>query len=889
MDLPQSQIRDRHTVVASVRTQYDRRLIGVPVGALRLRWSVDTTHPEASQLGYQIRVRRTGKGWEELDAVPSDSNDVIPAAPAPSARAVHGYAVRIATQYGWSAWSETTEVETGLDGSGLTALVIDIPSETGGPVPILRREFTLEESPDRAVLRISSLGVYDVHINGRRATDGHLNPGWNAYQSRVLLDSLDVTRFLRAGRNAIAITVADGWYRGRMGFAGRTEIYGDRIGAIAQLETGSGELILATDESWRGSFGPIRAAGIYDGSIVDLRLDVGSPSEAGFDDSGWVPARVVPTDTTVFEPRAVAPVRTVAEFPMTKSLRAGGVALDAGQNISGWVRLRVEGRTGDTVTIRHAEVLEPDGTLHTAALRTAKATDSYVLGRDGLTVLEPPFTFHGFRYAEVTGSAAVVDATAVAISSDLDARSTFECDVPALNRFHENVRWSQLDNFVSLPTDCPQRDERLGWTGDAQAFAATAATLFDTEAFWGSWLRDLDIEQTDSGGVPSIVPNIIGPLDMQMGGEPTDTMGRAGWADAATIVPLAVFQSYGSHDVLRAQLSSMRRWVAHLRRRAGTDVLLPRDPFQYGDWLDPDAPADRPWAAKVDSLFVANCFYAQSARLLARAEAELGEAAASEETACLAARVASSTWERWGSEAGDTQTGAAMCLAFDIVPQEQRDALARRLAAAVRAADGRIATGFLGTPLILDALSTTGHLAEAYMMLLRRKAPSWLYQVDRGATTVWERWDAIKEDGSIHRGEMDTSEGDSMISFNHYAYGAMIDWVYRHVAGLTPEEPGYRVVRVAPRPATALRYARASIATSFGQIKAQWRLDEGGDLRMELHVPFGVQAELDLPTTASSVVTVGGMSAPRRVGHGTHLLLVTSPAIVSVDDHDPAA
>ncbi len=508
--------------------------------------------------------------------------------------------------------------------------------------------------------------------------------------------------------------------------------------------------------------------------------------------------------------------------------------LDAAQNVSGWVRLTVRGTTGDTVTIRHAEVLEPSGDLHVAALRSAKATDVYILDRDGEHVLEPAFTFHGFRYADVVG-AEVVSAEAVAISSDLAPRSAFHSSHPALDQFHSNVFWSQRDNFVSVPTDCPQRDERLGWTGDAQAFSATAATLMDSESFWASWLRDLEIDQTDEGGVPAVVPDMIRPVDMLMGGVPTENMGRAGWADAATIVPLAVYESYGSDEILVRQLDSMRRWVEHLRRRAGDGDVLPTEPFQFGDWLDPDAPGDRPWEAKVSSDFVANAFYVRSARLLAQAELLVGDPGRAAEYAALADRVAVATFERWGDEAVTTQTGAALTLEFELCPPDRRDGIAAALAADVRRENGRIATGFLGTPLVLFALSHNGYLDEAYLMLLRRDAPSWLYQVDRGATTVWERWDAILPDGSIHSGAMDalpSEEADreegSMLSFNHYAYGAMIDWVYRTVGGLAPDlaDPGYRTMHVAPRPAAGLDRASASIDTRLG--RAGHRVASGG-------------------------------------------------------------
>ena len=888
--LPDLAQTDTATRVTQVRTQYEPELLGVPAAPVRLSWRAESDAPTARPVGHQVAVRRAGApDWVELAPQASErSTDVRPDGDAPlRSREQREYRVRIATAEGWTDWSAPVTVEAGLAPEDLVAEVVDVPSEVAGPAPVLRREFHLRAAPVRARLHVTALGVADVWINGRRALDEVLTPGWTAYDERVLVSTVDVTDLLRAGDNAVAGMVGDGWYRGRFGFADRDRIYGDRIGLLAQLEVeledGSREVVV-TDGTWRGGFGAVRSAGIYDGTVVDLTQDAGPVAEPGFDDSAWEPASVVPVDRSRFQPRVSPPVRVVDELAMERTDRPDRVRLDAGQNVSGWVRLTVRGRRGQTVTVRHAEVLEPSGDLHTAALRTAKATDVYTLADDAEVTLEPAFTFHGFRYADVVTDAEVVSATAVAISSDLAPRSSFSSSHPALDRFHSNVVWSQRDNFVSVPTDCPQRDERLGWTGDAQAFAATACTLFDAETFWLSWLRDLEADQAEDGAVASVVPDIIGPDDMRMGGEPTNPMGRAGWADAATIVPMAVHESYGSTHVLEQQLGSMRRWVEHLRARAGDDVVLPTEPFQYGDWLDPDAPGDRPWDAKVSSDYVANAFYARSAHLLARAEALVGDDDRAAEYAALARTVAAATWERWGAEAVTTQTGAALALEFDLAPEDARAEIARGLAENVRAENGRIATGFLGTPLVLFALSRSGHLAEAYLMLLRREAPSWLYQVDQGATTVWERWDAIKPDGSIHGGEMDVEGGGSMLSFNHYAYGAMVDWVYRTVAGLAPDpdEPGYRVVHVAPRPAEGLDRAAAHIDTRLGRLAITWTVRDDA-MDVELTVPFGARALLDLPVTDRSTVSVDGGepgAAPAELGHGVHRLVVTEPAVV---------
>jgi alpha-L-rhamnosidase len=432
---------------------------------------------------------------------------------------------------------------------------------------------------------------------------------------------------------------------------------------------------------------------------------------------------------------------------------------------------------------------------------------------------------------------------------------------------------------VSVPTDCPQRDERLGWTGDAQAFAPTASTLFESETFWSSWLRDLAIEQDPKLGVTAVVPDVV------LGGEPR--FGRAGWADAATMVPAAVYESYGDVAVLKRQMPSMLTWVDSLVARRGDDGLLPEE-MQFGDWLDPDAPSDRPWAAKADSTFIANAFFAHSARLTAWAARILGNRDDADRLSALGDEIAGLTWARWHAHARTTQTGCAIAISFRICPDDERAAIGDALAQMVDDADGRVSTGFLGTPLVLPALADTGHFDAAYRMLLRHEPPSWLYQVDRGATTVWERWDAIRADGSIHDGRMapmpedpDAHEGH-MLSFNHYAYGAVIDWVYRNLAGIAPDpdRPGYRHVIFAPRPVQQVDWAKASVRTALGLVSTEWRLD-GSALVMNLSLPVGCAGTVNAPVTADSVVTIDGVvSKPiQAIGPGTHSVRVTAPLI----------
>ncbi|MGN8552038.1 UNVERIFIED_CONTAM: glycoside hydrolase family 78 protein [Microbacterium sp. SLM126] len=873
--LPPFTVLDDGTVVSSLRSQHPLGLLGVPREGLRLSWEVEST-TAVRQLGAQIRWSEDSEWIDE----PAFEGTASIAVAAPGGALPDGgarrFSVRIATSAGWSAWSEALVVEGAV--ARLEAPVITVESDTEGPNPYLRRAFTLASDPVRARLRISSLGLHDVRVNGLRVDDEHLAPGWTAYQERILVSTHDVTGALSAGENVLGVRLADGWFRGRLGWRHQREHYGRELGVLVQLEIDldDGSTVrVDSDHEWRASTGEVRMSSIYDGTDLDLRLEPHGWDRAGFDASSWGGVRVLDVDRGLFQPRFAPPVRTVAELPGSLTVRADRVAIDLGQNIAGWVRVVVRGRAGDTVIVRHAEVLEEDGGLHVAALRTARATDTYVLDRDGEHVLEPVFTFHGFQYADVAG-AEVVSATGIAISSDTPERSAFRSSEPTLDKLHANVAWSQRDNFVSVPTDCPQRDERLGWTGDAQAFAATASTLFDSESFWRSWLVDLEIDQDADGAVAAVVPNIIGDTDFDATGQ-SQIMGRAGWADAATIVPWAVYESTGSDEALVQQLTSMRRWVDHLERRAGAEGLLPSE-FQFGDWLDPDAPGDRPWEAKVSGDFVANAFFSWSARLLARTERLVGDRERAAAADALADRVASASWERWGVHAASTQSGCALAIEFGIAPDDEIAELGEQLAGLVRAEAGRIATGFLGTPLVLPALTRTGHLDEAYAMLLRREAPSWLYQVERGATTVWERWDALRPDGSIHPGDMETGEG--MLSFNHYAYGAVIDWVYRTVAGVAPvpERPGYREVRVAPRPTSAIREVSAQVRTALGVVAIEWRLEEAA-LEITLRVPFGAEAVLDLPLGPDSVATLDGRPAPDRVAAGTHVLVVTDPLV----------
>ncbi|MGW0875463.1 family 78 glycoside hydrolase catalytic domain [Streptomyces sp. NPDC002740] len=718
------------------------------------------------------------------------------------------------------------------------------------PAALLRGEFTARSAVRAARLSVTALGVYELELNGAVVGDHVLAPGWTSYRHRHRYQVFDVTDLVREGANAWGAHLADGWYRGLLGFNGGTrDIYGEDTGLLAELRIeyadGAADTV-TTGGDWHWSPGPVTAAGLYEGEEYDARREQAGWSEPGFDDSAWEPVRILPFDTSVLFEADSPPVRrieSVAPVAVTTS-PTGRTLVDFGQNLVGRLRVRVRGEAGRTVTLRHAEVLE-DGEPCLRPLRHATATDRYTLRGDADgEVWEPRFTFHGFRYAEIDswpGELDPADVTAVVLHSDLRPTGWFSCSDASLNRLHENVVWGMRGNFLDVPTDCPQRDERLGWTGDVQVFAPTAAFLYDVRAFLRSWLRDLAADQSDDErGVPPVfspaVP-VITPVPIPPGNPP-----MAGWCDAAVIVPWVLYERYGDTEVLRTQYASMRGWVDAVERLAG-DGRIWGEGFQFGDWLDPAAPADDPGRSATSSELVATAYFAHSARLLARTAHVLEEKDDAEHYDALADSVRDAFRDRFHAGNGrltqETQTAYALALCFRLLADDaERAEAGRRLADLVASGEHRIGTGFLGTPLVCDALTDTGHVDTAFELLTQRSCPSWLYQVDMGATTVWERWDSMLPDGSVNPGEM--------TSFNHYALGAVADWIHRTVAGLAPAEPGYRRILVRPRPGGGLTWARAAHETPYGRAETGWRV-EGGLLLVDLLVPPNTTALVDLP------------------------------------------
>ncbi|VXB37485.1 Beta-glucosidase [Microbacterium sp. 8M] len=833
--------------VTPVRFEHHRDALGIGESAPRLSWIVEDAPPGWVQSAYELESESG-----EVVRVGSRESVLVPWPFAElTSRACASVRVRVIGEDGdASHWSDWAQVEAGLlqPGDWTARLVAPV----AGAAALVRRTAELPAKPvRRARVYATAHGVYQLEINGQRVGDDELAPGWTAYESRLRYQTYDVTDLVGGGEVTIGAWLADGWWRGYLGWDGRREWYGTELGLLAQLEVEyeDGDLrVIVTDSSWESTTGPIVSADLYNGEQFDARLVDPQWATASGTAEGWTAVTVAELDPALLVAPDGPPVRAtqtvaVAEVSISPS---GRTILDFGQNLVGRLRIRVAGEAGDTVILRHAEVLE-GGELATEPLRGAQATDTYVLRGGDVEEWAPRFTFHGFRYAEVTGWPGELDPSAIVaevLHSDMERTGWFTASDPRLERLHENIVWGMRGNFVDLPTDCPQRDERLGWTGDLQVFSPTAEYLFDTAGFLTSWLKDLSAEQTRYGGTPMVVPAITtgytGPM--------------AGWADAATVVPWTLYQASGDLGVLARQFDSMAAWVSEVEAAAGSDRIWSAG-FQFGDWLDPSAPAGRPEAAATYPEIVATAYFARSARIVADAAELLGRAEG-ERFRALAGEVATAFRREYVSASGrllsDSATAYALALQFDLIGDAAaRTRAADRLAEIVRSNGFTISTGFIGTPLICDALSANGHLDTAYRLLFQTEAPSWLYSVAQGATTIWERWDSLLPDGTVNP--------SGMTSFNHYAFGAVGDWLHRVVAGLAPAAPGYRTVRVAPQPPRrGLTAASGRLMTPYGVVESGWTLQDGS-IRLAVRVPVGVTAEVMLPSGGRHVV-----------GHGAH-------------------
>jgi alpha-L-rhamnosidase len=856
--------------VVELRTEYKAQPLGIDAARPRLSWKLRSPARGVVQSAYQVQVVPDAARfadrvsfWDTGKVASDRSVHVAYAGPPLQSSRRYYWRVRVWDGGGASSrWSDPAWWEMGLLApADWTAQWIepglDEDTARSQPVPMLRGRFLVDGAVRSARAYVTALGLYEMEINGRRVGDELFTPGWTSYKRRLQYQTYDVTSHLRRGENAAGAMLGDGWYRGYLAWNDRRKIYGDKVALLAQIRIvyADGRVqVVGTDSSWKAARGPVLMSEIYMGETYDARLERAGWSAPGFDESGWAGVRVAPVAARALVAPAGPPVRRIEEVrPVAvRKTPAGDTVVDFGQNMVGWVRLKVQGPAGATVKLRHAEVLDKDGNFYTANLRAATQLVTYTLKGGAEEVYEPRFTFQGFRYVAVDGYPGELGEgalTGVVVHSDMPVTGRFQTSNAMLNQLQRNILWGQKGNFLDVPTDCPQRDERLGWTGDAQVFARTAAFNMDVAAFFEKWLADVAADQNEKGSVPFVVPDVLTTPERFAGGS-------AAWADAAVIIPWTMYLSYGDTRVLETQYPSMKRWVEYMRAQAG-DSHLWNTGFHFGDWLAyaaPSAEARSYPGATTSKDLIATAFFAHSTDLLRKTAAVLGRSEDAAEYGALLGRIKEAFTREFVSAAGrvgeNTQTAYALALRFDLLPEDLRAAAAGRLAADVKTRK-HLTTGFVGTPHLCHVLSGTGHLDVAYHLLNRDAYPSWLYPVKQGATTIWERWDGQKPDG--------TFQDASMNSFNHYAYGAIGEWMYRVVAGLEidPAAPGYKHVLVQPQPGGGLTSVDARLETMYGPVASAWKLD-AGSFQLAVEVPPNTRATVRLPGAPLAAVSEGG-------------------------------
>ncbi len=752
---------------------------------------------------------------------------------------------------GW--WSHTDDVYAGgtafVDGKAVTGdrtLRVEVPPT---PPPLLRKEFAIEKPIERARLYATALGVYEPRINGERVGHDLFAPGWTDYDKRIQYQTYDVTEWLHPGENVVGALLGDGWYAGSVAHLG-PNVYGSQPYLKMQLEIdykdGSSETIVS-DASWRTAEGPIKSSDMLMGEVYDARDERSGWDTPGFDATEWAPVKVMSEEVTGKLVAQAAPTVQVTEEIQPVEItepEPGTYVFDLGQNMVGNVRLKVRGEAGDTVTLRHAEVLNPDGTIYTDNLRSAKATDQYTLKGEGEEIYEPHFTFHGFRYVEVTGLSeepTLETITGRVMHTAAPFTGEFETSNDLLNQLQSNIRWGQRGNFLSIPTDTPARDERMGWTGDINVFVGASTFNMDVTRFLGSkWLADLRDAQSPNGAYPDVAPKVCC-------GE-----GNAGWGDAGVTVPYTIWQRYGDTRVIEENYEAMVRWIEYLEENSA-DYIRPTP--AYGDWLNIDDPTP--------GNLIATAYFAYSAKLLSEMAGAIGETEDAARFERLFEQIKAAFNEAFVSDdgfvEGDSQTAYVLALYMDLLPEDKRQKAADRLVERIKERDWHLSTGFLGTRDLLPVLSETGYLDIAYRLLLNDTFPSWGYQIKNGATTMWERWDSIKPDGSF--------QDPAMNSFNHYAYGAVGDWMYRHIAGIQhdPDNPGYKHTIIHPRPGGDLTHAKGKYESVYGTIVSDWE-QKDDTFRLNVTIPVNTTATVYVPADSEWAVTESGDLAHEAEG-----------------------
>lgn len=836
--------------VIDLKVEHLKDPLAIETATPRLSWKITSTEKNTLQSEYEIRVGTNktslskGKDLVWKNHTVTDQSIWIDYAGSPlQSKKKYFWQVRVKDNHGnRSAWSTIGFFQMGMAASDWHAQWISVSGkDTSARSPLFRKEFTLKKKIKSAMAYITAKGLYEAKLNGLRISDTYFAPGWTSYKNQLQYQVYDVTSLLTVGSNVIGASLGNGWYKGRIGFGNQHNFYGDTRALLLQLEveyTDGTKETIKTDESWKYTYGPIIASDIYDGERYDARMEIPGWDITGFkEDNKWTAVGLMNKGIEKLIAMSGPPVRKHEQFKALRVFKTpnGDTVVDFGQNLVGWATLKSQGPAGTKITLSHAEVLTKEGNFYTENLRSAKAQNSYILKGGAEQIFEPHFTFQGFRYVKVEGYPGelnVENITAVALYSDMQTTGKFATSNPLINQLQHNIQWGQKGNFLDVPTDCPQRDERLGWTGDAQAFANTAAYNMDVAGFFSKWLRDVKADQQPSGLIPHVVPNVLGANDGA----------SAGWADVSTIIPWDMYVAYGDRSVLETQYESMQKWVNYIRSVAKNNLW--NSGFHFGDWLFYRPNDDNDGRAAVtDKYLIAQTFYAHSTQLLINAAEVLGKKEDAAKYRALLSDIKAAFAKEYMTATGrlvsSTQTAYVLALQFDMLPEELRAACADRLVANIRDYGNHLTTGFLGTPYICHVLTRFGYNDVAYDLLMQESYPSWLYPVKMGATTIWERWDGIKPDGSFQTPDMN--------SYNHYAYGAIGDWMYRTIAGINSvaADPGYKTIVIAPKPGGKLTKASAELETLYGTVKSAWVL-ENNILKLNVTIPANTRAKIVL-------------------------------------------
>lgn len=851
--------------VAHLRCENKVNPSGIEAPQPRLSWQLISGKRNVMQTAYELRAAsdmaflKSGKGttWSSGKMASQHSVHVPYTGSALLSGEKMYWQVRVWDNSGKaSVWSEPAFWQTGLlhaaDWKGNWITAGFAADSVQRPSPYFRKTFAATKKIKTATAYITAHGLYEAFINGKRVGDCYLTPGWTSYNKRLQYQVYDVTALLQTGKNAVGAALGSGWYRGYLAWNDNKDVYGKDLALLLQIDItyddGTTEII-ATDGSWKSSTGAVQYSEIYNGETSDARKEQKGWASTSFDDSKWSGVATQTFSKAHIIATENEPVRAHETFTPVAIITTpkGETVLDFGQNLVGFVRIKLSGAAGQKIVISHAEVLDKAGNFYTDNLRAAKEQNTYILRGDGEETFEPHFTFQGFRYIKVegwNGRPKAENFTAVALYSDMEKTGTFTCSNALLNQLQHNIQWGQRGNFLDVPTDCPQRDERLGWTGDAQVFSRTASFNFNVNSFFSKWLKDVAADQQPNGSVPFVIPDVLGP----------GSGGSTGWADVATIIPWNMYLAYGDTVLLRTQYASMKAWVNYMQQASKNDLW--NTGFHFGDWLfyRPDDDNDGR-SAITDKYLIAQTFFAHSTQLLIDAATVLGNRDDVKTYTGLLNRIKAAFVAEYVTPSGrlvsSSQTAYVLALNFDMLPENLRAQAAARLVQNIKSYDDHLTTGFLGTPYLCHVLTRFGYTDVAYTLLLQESYPSWLYPVKMGATTIWERWDGQKPDSSF--------QTPGMNSFNHYAYGAIGDWMYRAVAGLDTDEsgPGYKKITVQPHVDDRLTNAAAELQTYYGLLRSGWAKNNN-QLQLDVTIPANTTATIYIPAKEGAVIKEGG-------------------------------